>query len=447
MSAWATAGGLDLREVVVLVPFAQLLSPARRAFALRGGWQPRVETTQTLAASLGPAPRGGEGQVSFETSIDRLHAARLLSGQSWVSREPLAFEDAVSSVVRTAHALLRASAAITPAARASHWQRGREFLAPVAGAGGIERGLARVALEWSAAAPAPATDALFSCRPGAWVVVQAGGEDPLVRAVMDGVPEALPRLWLDADAQVDAALSPHLSMARCDGFEQEAVCAAAQVVVHLRTGQVPVALVAQDRLLMRRVRALLERQGIALQDETGWTLSTTRAAAQVMALLRAASPRAGTDLWLDWLKSAGWPQTAVAQIEAACRREGWTQLGTLPPDRLNGAAAGLLSEASRVLQTFTQAGRQPLADWLVLLRAALVASHALTPLIDDDAGAQVLRTLHIEDEAPWQAQVARTPMGLADFTAWVDAALEDASFIPVASQDASVVVTPLARLM
>ena len=51
---WAAQAELPLRDVVVLVPFVQLLDPARRAFASRGGWQPRVETTATLASALAP---------------------------------------------------------------------------------------------------------------------------------------------------------------------------------------------------------------------------------------------------------------------------------------------------------------------------------------------------------------------------------------------------------
>ena len=49
------------------------------------------------------------------------------------------------------------------------------------------------------------------------------------------------------------------------------------------------ALVAQDRVLTRRVRAMLANQGVAVRDETGWKLSTTRAAAGLMSLLRAAA--------------------------------------------------------------------------------------------------------------------------------------------------------------
>ncbi len=444
---WAGVRGVALNAVVVLVPFAQLLAPARKAFALQGGWQPRVETTRTLASSQGPSPRGGEGQISFDAATDRLHAARLLRGQSWVSRDPLVFDDAVSAVVTTAHALLKAAAAVEPGERAAHWQRGRELIAPVAGVGSIERGLARVALEWAATAPAPITDALFACRPGAWVLVQAGGEDALAHSVISTMPEDVPSLVLDADARVHDALAPVLSMARCEGFEHEAVCAAAQVLGHASRGEVPVALVAQDRLLMRRVRALLERHGVGLQDETGWKLSTTRAAAQVIALLRAAAPQASTDLLLDWLKTSAWPQAAVAQIETACRREGWTQLGAIHADRLRGLAVPLMADATRVLQTFASARRQSLSEWLCILREGLLGSGVLEPMLLDDAGVQVLQTLHIEDAAAWSAQAAQTSMSLADFTAWVDAALEDASFIPHAAPDASVVVTPLARLM
>lgn len=446
LSDWASSRGLALHSLVVLVPFAQQLAPARRAFALRGGWQPRVETTQTLAASMGPAPRGGEGHISFDTATDRLHAARLLRGQSWVSRDPLAFDDAVSAVVTTARAMLRAAAAVEPSARAEHWQRGRELIASVAGVGAIERGLARVALEWAASAPAPVTDVLFGSRPGAWVVVQAGGDDPLVHSVMAAMPGDVPCLVLDADARVRDLVAPALSMARCEGFEHEAVCAAAQVLTHVSRGEVPVALVAQDRLLMRRVRALLERHGVALQDETGWKLSTTRAAAQVMALLRAATPQVATDLVLDWLKTTAWPQAAVAHIESACRREGWTRLNAIHADRLRGAAVPLLTDARAVLHSFN-AARQPLAEWLRILRAALGGSGVLEPMLSDAAGLQVLQRLHIEDAAGWSAQAAQTSMSLADFSTWVDAALEDASFIPEAAPDANVIVTPLARLM
>lgn len=452
VDAWACAQPVDLRDVVMLVPFAQLLPLARRAFAHRGGWQPRIETTRTLSASFGPPPKGGEDQISFDLSTDRLHAARLLREQSWVPREPLAFDDAVAAVVVTAHALLKAASALAPESRESHWARGRELLTAAAamrgGVGTMERGLARVALEWAASASPPATDALWAYRPRAWVVIQAGGEDRLAATLLDTCSSDVPCLLIDADQSLRNA-SPHpVSLAVCEGFEHEAQCAAAEVLAHVRQGKLPVALVSQDRLLVRRVRALLGRHAVSLQDETGWTLSTTHAAARVMALLRAAPPEPGTDAVLDWLKTTAWPQPVVAQIESACRREGWVQRGAIRAESLPSASASdLWTEAAALLQSFAALRRRPLAEWLLVLRRALLASGVLSQLAADEAGSQLLRALRIEQDQRWLGMAAQTAMNFQEFMGWVDTALEDAAFIPEAVPDASVVVTPLARLM
>ena len=89
----------------------------------------------------------------------------------------------------------------------------------------------------------------------------------------------------------------------------------------LTDGRAPVALVALDRLLSRRINALLAGAGVAVRDETGWKLSTTRAAAQLLALLRAAAPDAGTDAVLDALKQCPrWPEAEVDVLERDWRR-------------------------------------------------------------------------------------------------------------------------------
>lgn len=450
VSGWAGQTGADLRSLVMLVPFAQHLPPARRAFVQRGGWQPRVETTRTLAASLGPAPRAVDMQISFDASADRLHAARMLRSQSWMSRDAVAFDEAVSAVVTTAHAMARAVAAVPPVERPGYWDDARQLLAASSGAGTLERALARVALEWAAQSAAAATDLLHSHRPSAWVVVRAGGVDPLVTTVLASMPQGIPCLVLDADAAVLDALPADVAMAVCDGLEHEAACAAAEVLSQVGAGRVPVALVAQDRLLVRRVRALLEREGVSLQDETGWKLSTTRAAAEVMALLKAAAPGAGTDTWLDWLKSGAWPVAEAGRddLEAACRRATWTQVDQIRPERLSAAAGMLWSDASAVLHDFAAEARRPLSQWLQLLSDALGRTGSLAALALDQAGQQVLQALHLVEVGAWQAQgAARSSMDLGAFSAWVDAALEDGSFIPEPDPDAVVVITPLARVM
>ena len=121
----------------------------------------------------------------------------------------------------------------------------------------------------------------------------------------------------------------------------------------MQRGDVPVALIAQDRVLVRRVRALLERQRVALLDETGWKLSTTRAAALVMSLLMAARADAGTDSLLDWLKNGTtWTRTnatALADLEATCRRDRIARVAGLANARFGPAAARLWTAASEAL--------------------------------------------------------------------------------------------------
>src|SRR5205085_3066665 len=126
-----------------------------------GGWMPRIETTLTLARSLGPDATPAAGQVTLDAALDRLTARRLLraagGSAGWARRDPQGFEHAVDAVVQTAHALVRAAAAVAPAARDAHWQAGRDLLGG-SGPGAAERVLSRVALEWAAASAAPLTD-------------------------------------------------------------------------------------------------------------------------------------------------------------------------------------------------------------------------------------------------------------------------------------------------
>ena len=111
--AWASARELALHDLVVLLPFSALLPIARQAFARHGGWQPRIETLRTLAASLGPPVPAQAMQLSFDVAADRLVAARLLrmqsAGASWAKSDPRRFDRAVAAVVETAQALAGAA--------------------------------------------------------------------------------------------------------------------------------------------------------------------------------------------------------------------------------------------------------------------------------------------------------------------------------------------------
>lgn len=81
-----------------------------------------------------------------------------------------------------------------------------------------------------------------------------------------------------------------LELIRASGPEHEARCVDLAVRQALLSGARSVVVIAGDRRLARRLRALLERAGVRLRDPGGWALSTSSAAACL-------------DAWLDCLAS------------------------------------------------------------------------------------------------------------------------------------------------
>ena len=118
-------------------------------------------------------------------------------------------------------------------------------------------------------------------------------------------------------------------------FEELAWIAAKVIEENLMAGRRNIALVAQDRLAARRVRALLGRLGTSLniKDETGWKLSTTRAAAALNSWLELVkSPKDGPTarILLEFLKNP------FLEIEKCLRRT-------------NGSCEGLVAELEDIL--------------------------------------------------------------------------------------------------
>jgi ATP-dependent helicase/nuclease subunit B len=473
---WARQAQVAWRDAVVLVPFVELLAPARRAFARLGTWMPRIETTRTLAASLGP-PSAADGESGFDAALDTLIATQLLGrqrwGEEWLRRDRRGFEHAARRVAMTARELARAGSSLVPTSRPAWWQAARDALdGGVGGPAGLEKQLARIAVEWAANAPeASSTDRLFALRPSAWIAIQAGGADRLALALL--AEGDAPALVVDTDVPLDqpfAAIARDLAAeppahAICDGFEDEAWAAAAQVLDHLGRGERPVALVALDRVLVRRVRALLERAGVRIADETGWKMSTTRAGASVMSLLQAARPIASADAYLDWLKSL--PPTAtpeagsLATLEAICRRRRVSRRDGIAADALPAGAARLHAEATATLDAIAAPSRRHLPAWLDAVHGALERWGVLAQLRDDDAGRQALAALGIDPPlaAARRASLGEgvEPLTLAEFTRWADDVLERVAYRPpiaAAADEAvgdagktlpDVIITPLAR--
>lgn len=444
---WLQTHRLQPRDAVVLLPYAALLPPARAAFACLGGWQPRIETSRTLASALAP-PLPAQGGCSGDPVLDRLTAGTLLRrqpwGQAWVARDPAGFERIVGLVVETAQALGEAAAARAPAAREAFWADCRAGLPAAQGPARTEALLLRVALEWAATSPPVATDALFAHRPAAWLALQIGGADVVTEGLMHSASVPCLRVMADGDLPnpcTAVASQAQLQRRWCEDFEGEAQAAAATIVQALNADQGPVALVALDRELVRRVRALLERQHVPVIDETGWLLATTRAAAEVVAMLRAALPGASRDTQLEWLKA--WPLAsprAVQSLEA-----GWRGRRRVPDQ---AAAERLLAHARQHLQRLTERPVQALAGWLAALAACLAADGSLERLAGDPAGAQTLSALRLHgapDEA-WQQALGDRQLDLPEFLAWVVSTLELSPFLPPPDAGAEVVLTPLARV-
>ncbi|WP_127476277.1 PD-(D/E)XK nuclease family protein [Sulfurivermis fontis] len=88
-----------------------------------------------------------------------------------------------------------------------------------------------------------------------------------------------------------------------DGAEQEARAVELQVRLRLLDGCDSVAVITENRRLARRVRALLERAEVAVQDAAGWALSTTSAAAALERWLQCVEEDFPYQAMLDLLKS------------------------------------------------------------------------------------------------------------------------------------------------
>lgn len=169
----------------------------------------------------------------------------------------------------------------------------------------------------------------------------------------------------------------------------------------LQAGRRGIALIALDRETARRVRALLERMNVLVADETGWTLSTTAAAAVIDRWLECVASDFPHVELLDLLKSPfvlGEPsarQDQVLAFELALRRHGVSQ-GMVDMQRLAhrefAALPVWLAALADARQGFVQT-RAPLAVWLTRLVDSLGKLEATASLKADAAGTRVLDTL------------------------------------------------------
>ncbi|HEX6720736.1 MAG TPA: PD-(D/E)XK nuclease family protein, partial [Burkholderiaceae bacterium] len=453
--AWLDEHGVMAADAVVLLPFADLLAPARRAFAERSPWLPRLHTPRTLAGALGPPARRAANELTGDGAIDRVTARELLRKQAWARewllRDEHGFDAALQRLVHSAHALRQHADAMAPDARSAWFARARKQIGAGSGPGSVQRLLLRVAIEWAALAGAADTDRLFTHKPGAWIALTLGGNDALTDQVLaHAAGHGVPVLTLSADPLAPDPFDGwpeccELTIEATDDAEAEAMAAAAQVAQFVREGATPIALVAQDRALVRRVRALLERLQIGVVDETGWSLATTRAGAHASAALRAVRGAHASDDVLDWLKAdlGAAHSDALATLEKLWR-------GQRVDDTLRERADTLWQHERTRLEAFARSRQRALGDWLQAFDALLFGAPHSAARRDDDAGVQLRRALRLGEagsvaDPAWRAAQAAV-CSLDEFTQWVETTLEQASYVPSAvAASADVVITPLPR--
>ncbi len=246
-------------------------------------------------------------------------------------------------------------------------------------------------------------------------------------------------------ADLPLATPPGLSLYAAHNLEAEAKAGAQTIMDWLQQGKTNIAIVAQDRVVARRIRALLERAQVIVADETGWKLSTTRAAAALASWLELVAARAETIALLDFLKSpfvfANTDNKAdlVMASELALRRAnvlgGWELVG----DALTAipAAQNMVKLLAQQATGFSKG--KTLCDWITASQQTLDALGMRGALQADGAGAQVLQLLQdIEQDCNAVGHV----FSFAEWRAFLNLQLEATAYVQL-NRDRRVVMLPL----
>lgn len=233
------------------------------------------------------------------------------------------------------------------------------------------------------------------------------------------------------------------------GIEQEAQAADVQIRRWLLAGRRSIAVVAQDRLVARRVRALLERAGILVQDETGWTFATLAVSTVLMRWLEAVQGDFYYQDVLDLMKSpyvfadqsASERKQAVYQLERLLREH---QVAARLEEFQRLAESEVLRHALLRLQQAAQrlpTGREfTLGGWLERLEQSLDSLGVLPGWAQDAAGRELLLRL-----AQWREELAddRSRFSFGEWRRWLAQQLDENTFRDT-SVESPVVFTHLA---
>jgi ATP-dependent helicase/nuclease subunit B len=233
-------------------------------------------------------------------------------------------------------------------------------------------------------------------------------------------------------------LAGRLPLFGATSLEEEAEAADVCVRTWLLEGRQRIAVVVQDRLVARRLRALLERAQVLVHDETGWALSTVAAATVIMRFLDCL----GSDfhhrdiidllkspfLFSDWSTEAR--RSAAWKLERMTRREsvvaGLRNFLEVAERDADAGPAKVALERMRAaaLRMFP---RRPatIGVWLERLHHGLDTLGVVSGLAQDAAGQQLLDLLA---RLAQELGNSGPRVDLAEWRRWLDGQLERETF-------------------
>ena len=237
--------------------------------------------------------------------------------------------------------------------------------------------------------------------------------------------------------------------------EQEARAVQLQVRLWLQQGMTDIGIITEDRRLARRIRALLDRAGIRLQDTGGWALSTTSAAAVLERWLETVEEDFAQAPLLDVLKSPficsqtdrAWHTQTVCRFEqdivihenisrglARYRRQLARRAERLPDwcDKTRHDVEQLLNRLDHAAEPLRplQTGSHSVAAYTGALQQSLDELTLSERLAEDPAGQRVLEEIHSLHQVATDRDIS---MNWQEFRGWLGRTLERFTFIPAAS--------------
>lgn len=507
---WLQHHSLPARDTVVVLPQTAHMVLAKQAWSkVVGGWMPRFETVGSLLQRLAaPSQEPGAMGLVLDETLDLLWFSRQLRqsalGRRWLREAPAQADVAMTRMVALAHDWLKVCMGLPPDEREAwvgqthQWCQQQKVQMPdtktwqeadVEDLGARERWLAGLALDAAMQSWKPLAQRyqpLFEHDPAAWVLVTVGhaivpGSDAaLMQHVMHTAQaRQTPVCWMPAcwsgewevnTPAPDQTPKSWPTLTQAQHFNDEAQASAAWILAAVqrkRDSELrdPVVLVTQDRVLSRRVRALLmaheSAAGLVIQDESGWTLSTTRAAATVTRLLAAAQPSVDTWGVLDWLIQ-GWCVIPPEQGQVQALEMAWRQQQVTKP-WVQASDTTVWPWAQQVLMPLHElaATPVPLVQALGRLQQVLEAAGAWAALQQDEAGKAVIKALRLmalqADDGnvsgdvlagQWALLAQQHTVNLSALTDWVQQCLARVNFEPTVdapTHTVDVVLTPMGR--